>query len=134
MSEDLYRSALARHGVQDVQPLYRKLLARLKAADPDAYGAAVARYEESLAPAVEHGEKDPLGLWVRYGAWLASRLQPGWVVAVDDTGRSESVVGDPPLGPLLLHLPDEARAPALPLAVPADPSPPQIATVELLCR
>lgn len=131
--EDRYRSALERHGVQDVQPLYRKLLVRLRSSDPEAYETAVARYEQSVVPGAEREKKDPVRLWVRYGIWLANRLQPGRVVAVDESGRSEPVVGEPPLGPLLLHLPDEARAPAVPLAVPAHPSRPQSVTVELLC-
>lgn len=130
--ERRYRAALERHGLRDVQPLYRELLLRLKAADPDLYRRAVTRYEEEVVPRLE-GEEEPLAVWVGYGAWLAARLQAGRVVAIDESGRAETVDGDPPLGPLLLHLPDERDVPATVLALPADPSPPQRTTVELLC-
>ena len=127
-----YARALERHGLEDVQPLYRSLLRRLKSVDPRQYERAVARYEEIVAPVLEGGE-DPLGVWIDYGVWLAERLREGRVVAVDPTGLAESVEGSPPLGPLLLYLPDEARAPATPLALPAQPSDPQRVTLELLC-
>lgn len=132
-AEARYREALDRHGLQDVQPLYRKLLRRLKSEDPDRYRGAVARYEEVVVPALEAEEEDPLGLWVDYGIWLAERLREGRVVAIDPTGLAETVEGRPPLGPLLLHLPEETRAKATPLVLPSDPSPPQRETVELLC-
>lgn len=128
-----YRLALERRRLQDVQPLYRKLLLRLKSSDPDLYERAVSRYEEEVLPALRREGEDPLRLWIGYGAWLAARLRPGRLVAVDESGLAETVEGDPPLGPLLLHLPDERGAPATPLALPADPSPPQSATLELLC-
>lgn len=128
-----YREALARHGLQDVQPLYRRLLVRLKSADAGAYEAAVFRYEREVLPGVAEGEGDPLTPWLEYGIWLAGRLQPGQAMAVDGTGRARPVTGEPPLGPLLLHLPEERRVPAIPLAIPEEPSDPQRATLELLC-
>lgn len=131
--ETRYRDALERHALRDVQPLYREMLARLKSSDPEAYEGAVARYRKAVAPGVENAEEDPLGVWVRYGIWLANRVRPGRAVAVDETGRAASVRGEPPLGALLLHLPDETRSPAVPLAIPTDPSPPQRVTLELLC-
>lgn len=132
-AETRYREALGRHGLQDVQPLYRRLLHRLKSEDPDRYQRAVARYEEVVLPGLEAEEEDPLRLWVDYGIWLAERLREGRVVAVDATGLAETVEGPPPLGPLLLHLPEEMRARAAPLVLPSDPSPPQRETLELLC-
>lgn len=134
-AETRYREALARHGIQDVQPLYRALLRHLKSADPELYERAVARYERDVARGLEEGEDDPVRVWIAYGIWLAGRAREGRLVAVDPTGLAEPVeAGDPPVGPLLLHLPDEARAPVTPLALPSDPSPPQRATLELLCE
>lgn len=131
--DERYRAALERHGLRDLQPLYRNILRRLKSSDPDAYERAVARYEETVAPAVQGKGGDPLELWLLYGLWLADWVRPGRVLAVDRTGRAHPVRGDPPLGPLLLHLPDERGAPGVPLALPAEPSPAQAATLELLC-
>lgn len=130
--ERRYRAALERHGLQDVQPLYRELLVRLKGADPELYRRAVSRYEEEVAPRLEREGEEPLVVWVGYGAWLAARLRAGRLVAIDESGLAETVEGDPPLGPLLLHLPDERNVPATVLALPADPSPAQGSTLELL--
>ncbi|MFQ5679224.1 MAG: hypothetical protein ACE5HP_07165 [Gemmatimonadota bacterium] len=132
-----YRAALDRRRVADVQPLYRKLLVRLKSADPAAYEAAVARYEKTVPSRIAAAEADPLEAWIEYGMWLAARLSPGRAVAVDAEGRAHEVGREAgralPSGGLLLHLPDEARAPALLLAMPREPSEAQRATVELLC-
>jgi len=138
-----YRSALEAAGLRDVRPLYRALLKRIREEDADAYREAVRRYEEEVEPEVEESD-DPLGVWLRYGAWLAGALVPGRIVAVDGSGRArdldpggggsvEGVTGDVDGGPLLLHLPEPSRERALPLALPADPTGPQEATRELLC-
>ncbi len=125
--------ALSRHGVQDMRPLYRQMLRRLRSVDEGAYESAVERYREELLPALADGAGDPLALWVRYGAHLAGRLSPGHVVAVDPTGRAERPAEIPVPGALLLHLPEETRQPAWPLMEPREPSPPQRATRDLLC-
>lgn len=132
-AERAYRAALARHGVRDVQPLYRSLLVRLKKADPDAYETAVARYTERVADRIASGGPDPLAVWIEYGIWLAERVHAGRTMAVDDTGLAEPVEGAPSPGPLLLHLPRERGAKAIALAVPEEPTEPQRAAIELLC-
>lgn len=132
-AERLYRAALARHDLRDVQPLYRKLLVKLKSADPASYAAAVGRYQESVVPRLAADEEDPVALWVEYGVWLAARVAPGRAVAVDVTGQARDIPETSELGPLLLHLPDETRVPAILLALPVEPSESQRATVELLC-
>lgn len=85
--EERYRAALEGRGLRDVRPLYRQLLKRLREEDAEAYREGVRRYEEELAPAME-GADEPLREWLRYGAWLAARIAPGSVTAVDRTGRA----------------------------------------------
>lgn len=131
--EDRYREALSRHGLRDLQPVYRRLLRRLRERDPEAYDRAVERYRERVEPAMAEEGTDPVAVWLEYGAWLAARLHPGRTVAIDDTGLARPVEGEPPAGPLLLHLPEERGVPALALAVPEAPSGPQEVTAELLC-
>lgn len=131
MSDPL-EAALAEHGLRDIRERYRQILLRLRRADEEAYEQAVRRYRDELAPALETGE-DVLPLWLGYGMELAARLAPGRVVAVNRSGRAEPVEGAPPVGSLLLHLPEDRASPAIPLSEPTRPSPPQAATLELLC-
>ncbi|MGH7541509.1 MAG: hypothetical protein ACRELC_10960 [Gemmatimonadota bacterium] len=135
MTGDAYARSLEAHGLQDVQPLYRALLKRLKAHDAAAYEAAVARYKERVEPAVEgeDPEADPVEVWLAYGRWMAERLSPGAVHSVAPNGRADPLRGNPPPGSLLLHLPDDRKERAILLAMPADPSGPQKETADLLC-
>lgn len=129
-AEARYLESLRSHALADVRPRYRTLLKRLRGADPDAYEEAVRRYEEDLLSETASAEGDPVAAWIAYGMWLANRLEPGTPVAVDATGRAEEVDDDPPLGALLLHLPEDGRA--LVLAEPQEPTDHQSATRELL--
>ena len=128
-----YEAALARHGIRDVQPVYRAILRRLKATDIRLYEEAVERYDSEVRAAVEEGPENPLLIWVRYGSWLANHVSPGQLVVVDASGRAESSEDAPPLGPLLLHLPDGKGERAVTIAGPVDPSAAQEAARELLC-
>lgn len=150
-----YEEALSRHGVRDLQPTCRDLLRRLKAEDERAYDEGVARYRETLLPTVASGEADPVGAWIDYGAWLCEKLGEGRCVAVDESGRAESLEpgpGGPWIGGdhasadrgdtasedgsggrLVLFLPSSTAEPAVPIAVPSKPSDPQRVTAELLC-
>lgn len=127
-----YQAALSQHALCDVQPIYRQLLRRLKAGESGLYEEAVERYQADVLGA-EDTDSDPLLRWVTYGAWLAALVAPGQLVAVDREGRARSPDGPPPLGPLLLHLPEAKSERGIPVAVPADPSEAQEATRKLLC-
>jgi len=127
-----YAEALEKHGLADVQPLYRQLLVRLKAQDPPVYEEAVARYKDEVESAVDDAE-DPVAVWVRYGAWLAPRLAPGSLRAVDANGLATAAETPPPLGPMLMHLPEDPKVRGLVLAMPAEPSAAQKETAALLC-
>lgn len=128
---DPYGQALVKHGLEDVQPRYRKFLLELKARDLTAYEGAVARYKT-------HVEKsDPnsvLNAWIDYGAWLAAELAPGELVTIDQKGRSRPVEGENPLEALLIQVPQDKRQRALLVALPTKASPAQQETVALLCR
>lgn len=129
---DSYAEGLVRHGLEDVQPLYRQLLLQLKSHDAAAYEEAVVRYREQVEGTVADAD-DPVAVWVEYGTWLAPRLMPGSVKAIDEDGRATDAGSPAPLGPLLVHLPDDQKSRALLLAMPSAPSPAQRETAALLC-
>jgi hypothetical protein len=128
---DPYAASLERHGLEDVQPLYRQLLLRLKSQDPAAYEEAVARYRDEVEGAVE-GAEDPLAVWVNYGVWLAPRLAPGRLKTIDEHGLARDAGSPPPIGPMLLYLPDDQKVRAFVLAMPRDASRAQKETGALL--
>lgn len=129
---DRYAEALAEHGLGDVQPLYRRMLVRMKDRDRSAYDEAVERYRKQVEEATADAD-DPVAVWVDYGVWLADRLEPGTLKAIDENGRASEAGAPPPLGPMLLHLPDDSKASAVVLAMPSVPSPAQSETASLLC-
>jgi len=131
-TSEAYRAALSHHAICDVQPVYRQFLRRLKANNAGLYEEAVERYQADVVSGADV-DSDPLLRWVRYGAWLAGQIAPGRLVAVDREGRARKPDGPPPLGPLLLHLPEGTGERGVPIAVPADPSEAQEATRKLLC-
>ncbi len=140
MSEDradlLTAEALERAGLADMRPGYRKLLVRLRQADPDGFEEATRRYREEVEPAIAAGEADPVSAWVGYGLWLADRLARGRAISVDASGRArplDSHAG-PGSGALVLHVPDDDRAPVVALARPREPSESQRTTSDLLIR
>lgn len=133
-AEARYEAALEDRGLEDLRPLHRDLLRRLRDEAPTSYEEAVRRYREDVAPAAP--EAPPLLAWLRYGAWMARQIAPGRLVSVDRTGRATDLDAQPeevPAGALVLHLPEERSVRALPLAVPASPSAAQQETQDLLC-
>lgn len=136
--EERYSAALEERGLEDVRPFYRELLVRLRNRDEDAYEEGVRRYREEVESALEEGG-DPLGPWLRYGAWVAARLTDGEIAAVGPEGAASTVeagagdLADVAPGTLLLYLPDDDGEPGFPLAVPAEPTVHQEATREILC-
>ncbi len=131
-TSEAYQAALSHHGICDVQPVYRQLLRRLRAHDAGLYDQAVERYQADVIGAAEVGS-DPLLRWVQYGVWLAAQIAPGQLIAVDREGRARRPDGPPPLGPLLLHLPEAKGERGVTIASPAEPSVAQEATRKLLC-
>lgn len=138
MSRDIMKArtdeALATGGFADMRPDYRAILRKLRDFDAAAFAEATRRFEEELVPAVADGGADPIAAWVAYGAWLALKLEPGRLLRLDESGLATPADPDPVPGHVLLYLPDEARQPAVPIVLPADPSPSQQAALELLAR
>ncbi|MDE2720323.1 hypothetical protein [Candidatus Palauibacter polyketidifaciens] len=129
---ETYAQALAEHGIEDVQPLYRQLLLRLKTRDGEAYERAVARYRSEVEGVA--GGDDTLAAWLSYGAWLASRLEPGNLFTISEEGLAARAPDPFPSGPMLIHLPDAANRKGFVIAMPATPSEAQRATADLLCE
>ena len=125
-------AALAASGARDPREFYRTRLRELRQADPGAYEQAVAYYTDTLVPRVAAGEGDPLQAWTEYGLRLAELSTPGRPVSVDAEGRAESCDASAPPDRLVLHLPDARRERALLVALPAEPTPAQLATYDLL--
>lgn len=131
---DAYTRSLDEHGLEDVQGLYRQLLRRLRSHDPAAYDEAVTRYHEDVESAIEGSDADPVEVWVRYGVWLAPRLAPGSLMTIAENGRADPAPDPPPLGTMLIHLPEDTRTRGFVIAMPAAATPAQRETAALLCE
>lgn len=138
MTEDLSAEAdrrldeaLAASGARDPREFYRERLKELKRADAEAYRRAVEHYRDVLTPEVAAGRADPLLAWTEYGRRLAAALQPGRTVTIDATGRARPWDG-PTSTELVLHLPEAASGRALLVGLPAELSPAQRATYDVL--
>ena len=129
-----YEEALARHGLDDVQPLYRRLLIRLKAEDPAAYDSAVDRYRNNVEK-VNAGPDaaNPLETWLAYGRWLAERLAAGSVIEIRANGRADPAGETPRPGSMLVHLPDDGSSPGFLLTMPTSATDAQRETAALIC-
>lgn len=124
--------ALEREGARDPREFYRERLRELKQANADAYGEAVAYYRDTLIPTVASSDVDPLEAWTEYGARLAEWLAPGRLVSVDTSGRAQPFSAPAPKNHLLLHLPGGRGGRALLVGLPAELSPAQRATYDVL--
>lgn len=124
--------ALASEGARDPREFYRDRLRDLKLADPEGYAAAVAYYRDTLIPEVASGEGDPIAAWTEYGRTLAEAVSPGRTVAVDATGRAHAYRAPAPRDHLVLHLPEAKGSRALLVGLPAEISPAQRATYDVL--
>lgn len=141
MDEDLKKradrrleAALESTGAPDPRDRCRDLLRALRERDRDAYEREVEHYETVLLPRVAGDEADPLEAWQDFGRRLAERIAEGRTVEIDLGGRSHR--HEPPAGPdrLVLHLPHDSKEPALLVALPAEPTSAQRATLDLLVR
>jgi len=138
MSEDLKRraderltEALAAAGLADTRPVYRQVLRRLRETHPSAFEKALRHYDEFVLPSLG-GAADPVETWIAYGAWLAELTAEGRVMTVRANGRAVEYRPPYAAGDLVLHVPESAADPVLPLMQSAAPSPAQQATYDLL--
>ena len=139
MSDDLtaradrrLEEALAREGARDPREFYRERLRELKQSNPDGYAQAVAYYRDELLPQVADGDGEPLAAWTEYGRRLAEALAPGRTVAVDGTGRSHPYEAPAARDRLVLHFPDGKSTRAILVGLPAELTPAQRATYDVL--
>lgn len=133
-ARQLTDEALREADLEDPRPGYRRLMIHLKGIDGSTFEEATRRFNETLVPDVATGSVAPLEAWFGYATWLCDRIRPGSVVAIDTSGRATNEASALKHGTVLLHMPDDAAAPAFLLAMPSSPSPSQQATVELLAR
>jgi len=124
--------ALSAEGARDPREFYRERLRELKQANPDGYAKAVSFYKDTLLPEVASGRGDPLAAWTEYGRHLAEALAPGRTVAIDGSGRARPYEAPSPRDHLILHLPDGKRGRAILVGLPAELSPAQRATYDVL--
>lgn len=124
--------ALAREGGRDPREYYRERLRELKQSSPSGYDAAVAYYRDELLPAVAGGTVEPLAAWTEYGRRLAESLLPGKTLAVDPTGKAHPYQAPAPRDHLILYIPEGKSTRALPVGLPAELTPAQRATYDVL--
>jgi hypothetical protein len=127
-------AALLESEFGDPRPAYRERLRYLREQQPDAFGAALAYYEETLVPLVAAEDSEPLLAWAEYGRRLAELTGPGKTFAIDASGRARPQRSQAQPDQLMLHVPEDAALPVLPLAVPRQLTPAQTATLDLLVR
>ena len=133
-ASDAYARALEEHELEDVQPLYRALLRKLKSQDAATYEEAVARYRDDVEAVEATSDTDPVAVWLAYGCWLAETIEPGSLTAIADNGRAEPTTEVPPPGRMLIHLPEATNRRGFVLAMPSEPTPAQRETAALLCE
>jgi hypothetical protein len=123
-------AAIAEAGLADPRDPCRARLRQLRSRDAGAFDRALAYYENELVPRVA-GDGDPAAEWLAYAKMLAELSGSGHVVAVDGSGRARPT-SDAPAADLLLFLPENTSDPAMVLQSPADATPAQRATIQLL--
>ncbi len=133
-ADERYEAALTRQGGRDPREFYRERLRALKTSNPDAYKEAVVYYSDTLVPSVASEQVDPLVAWMEYGARLCTWSLPGRAVEVDPTGVRHPHQPPTPGDRMVLHIPDDKRSRALVVGLPAELSPAQRATFDLLVQ
>lgn len=131
-ADEAFARALEATGARDPREYYRKQMAELKQASPEAFAAARDYYAGVLVPAVADGREDPIQAWLEFGRRLAEWSGPGETVLVDGTGVAHPWSRPVPLDHLVLHLPEGRGGKALAVGIPAQPTAAQRATFDLL--
>jgi hypothetical protein len=132
-ADERLAAALAEAAAADQRDDFRERLRALKRDSAAEFRRVTEHYERVVLPDLVSAP-DPLRVWVDFGVMLGGTTGPGKVARIDATGRSTTWTGACEAGELLLWLPDDRQADALPLLVPAEPSAAQSATLDLLVR
>jgi len=123
---------LAATGARDPRPACRDVLREIRRRNESDYADAVNDFRDSVLRGIAEGGADPVRTWIEFGVRLAERLVPGRPVVVDGEGRARSYAAPPDVRELILHIPNERGARAIPVALPTSATAAQRATVELL--
>lgn len=131
-ADQLLDEAIEAAAARDPREFYRERLRELRERNPEAYGAAVRYFEETLVPDVASEGAEPLTAWMEYGRYLAELTAPGRTVVVDPTGRARPYEVPAPREALVLHMPSGSRGRALLVGLPPELSEAQRATYDWL--
>jgi hypothetical protein len=123
---------LAATGARDPRPACREVLREIRRRNEGDYAAAVSDFRDTVLRGIAVEGADPVRTWIEFGVRLAERLAPGRPVVVDGEGRARSYASPPDARELILHLPNDRGARAVPVALPTSSTAAQRATVELL--
>jgi len=131
-ADQIFEEALGQTGAKDPREFYRKRLREMKAVDREAYGEAVAYYENDLVPSIAEAGDDPLTAWQRFGCRVAELTVAGTPIEVDATGRRLPYAPPTPADRMVLHVPQGTKGRALVVGLPPELSVAQMATYDLL--
>lgn len=133
-ADERFEQALRERGARDPRDFYRAQLKALRERDAEAFRRALHYFEAELIPTAAREDTDPISAWLEYGRFLAGCFALGRTVQIDATGLSAEYAPPVPLDHLVLHLPDAPAEPARVVGLPAQLSPAQRATYDLLVR
>jgi len=131
-ADQIFEDALGKTGAKDPREFYRKRLREMKAENPDAYGEAVAYYQNELVPSIAEAGDDPLMAWQRFGCRMAELTVIGTPIEIDTTGRRRPYAPPTPADRMVLHVPQGSKGRALIIGLPPELSAAQLATYDLL--
>ncbi len=131
-AEQIFEDALAKAGAKDPREFYRKRLGEMKLDNPEAYGEAVAYYENQLVPSIAEAGDDPLMAWQQFGCRMAELTVAGTPVEIDVSGRKRPYAPPTPADRMVLHIPEGSKGRALVVGLPPELSVAQLATYDLL--
>jgi hypothetical protein len=131
-ADQIFEDALGKTGAKDPREFFRKRLREMKAENPDAYGEAVAYYQNELVPSIAEAGDDPLMAWQQFGCRMAELTVAGTPIEIDTTGRRRPYAPPTPADRMVLHIPQGSKGRALIIGLPPELSAAQLATYDLL--
>ncbi len=131
-ADQIFEDALGKTGAKDPREFYRKRLREMKEENPDAYGEAVAYYQNELVPSIAEAGDDPLMAWQQFGCRMAELTVTGTPIEIDTTGRRRPYAPPTPADRMVLHIPQGSKGRALIIGLPPELSAAQLATYDLL--
>jgi len=131
-ADQIFEDALGKTGAKDPREFYRKRLREMKEENPDAYGEAVAYYQNELVPSIAEAGDDPLMAWQQFGCRMAELTVTGTPIEIDTTGRRRPYAPPTPTDRMVLHIPQGSKGRALIIGLPPELSAAQLATYDLL--